>query len=317
MIMPQRMIPLLFVAALCFFGMAFFSIFINSRADDITQVTTIGNATPAVDSVTTAVASAGTDQTALTLIEGDTRRVYIYGTASDNNGCSEIDQVSQYAISLHRSDMSSTCAADNNNCYLVADANLTLGACTANSTSISYEGYVDVAYYTDPTDVGSPQSSLNWQTTVAVEDDYGARSSTADSLEVNSLIAFTLTDAVQYGSVDHGEISSVQSLLFTNTGNRALDAHQSASGDMVCNNGAGSVIPVGNVHVDRGADFVYAQGQALTSEAQTVTLELDQRTNDTRASTKNLYFRIQIPEDKAVSGQCTNTLTFTARAGEV
>lgn len=315
MITAHKAIPLLFVAALCFFGMAFFSILMNSQADDIAQVTTIGNATPVVNSMTTALVQNGSDQTAVTLIESDVRRVYIYGTASDNNGCSEIDQASQYTMTVHRSDVSGSCTADKNNCYPVSATNITIGSCATGDTTVTYEGYVDVAYYADPTDGDSPQPGLTWVAAATVADDQAVNASLSDTFEINSLVAFTVAGNIQYDSVAHGDTSTAESIVFTNTGNRDLDTNQSASGDMVCDNEAGSTIPVENVRAALTADFSYNQdGQALTTVAQSLNLNLSQRTDDEVASTKNLYFRIRIPEDTTISGSCNNTLTFTARA---
>lgn len=316
MMISQRAIPVLFVATVCFFGMAFFSIFFNSRADDVAQSTTVGNATPVVTTVTTALKSGGTDQTEINLVESDVERVYVYGTATDNNSCLDIDQASNYAIALYRSDLSSSCSGDDNKCYHVANSALTISNCSAaDDTTASYTGYVDLAYYADPTDAGSGQSNLTWLATVTVTDDSAGSSSASDSFDMNSLVAFTLSGDLAYGTLAHGDTSTAQTVTFMNTGNRDLDATQSASGDMVCDNAAGSQITVTAVHVDTQADFSYGQNdQALSTAAQRVNLNLLQRTADDTAATKKLYFRLRLPDDTGISGSCTNTLTFTARA---
>ena len=73
-------------------------VMVKSEADDTTQSGSVANATPTVDSVTTALATGGADDTSLTLTENTTTTVYVHGTATDNNGCAEIDAANQWSL---------------------------------------------------------------------------------------------------------------------------------------------------------------------------------------------------------------------------
>lgn len=274
------------------------------------------NSSPSVDTVVTAIVSGGSDQSSITLVENSTKTIYIHGSASDPDGCGDIDTLSRWLVKTFRTDVTGaqTCTTDNNNCYEATSG--TLSNCTlgGGDLNIDYEAPISLQYYADPTDAGSPHSATNWTVFVRVRDDASAVGYSTDNYEMESLIALTVSGSVDYGTVALGADSVEQTITFTNSGNRDIDADQTADGDMICNGPGSQNIAVGKVHFSFSAGFTYGTGdQALTTTASTVELDFPQRTNDSLISVKSAYLILRMPTD-GVGGTCSNTITFTAKA---
>ena len=271
---------------------------------------------PTVDSVTTAIVSGGTDQSSIALVENSTKTIYIHGSATDVDDCGEIDALGQWVIKSFRTDVTDqqNCTLDKNDCYSASSGTLTNCAPGSGDLDIDYEGEIDLQYYADPTDAGSPHSATDWTNFVKVTDDTSKVGWAIDSYEMESLIALTVTSSVDYGTVALGADSAEQTINFTNTGNRAIDADQTADGDMICDGPGSENIAVGNAHLSFTPGFTYGVGdQALTTTATTVELNMAQRTNDSIVSVRSAYLILRMPAD-GVGGTCTNTITFTAKA---
>lgn len=304
------------IALVAFVSLLF--ILSDSQADDVAQSAGVGNAVPTVDSINVAIGSLGVDQATINPIENGARRVYVHGALTDNNGCQDADTLNNYTIKIRQSDQAIGCGADNNNCYQVTTSNpsLTVTNCTgAGDLNLTYEGYVDVQFYADPTDAGSPLAATNWIASVQVNDEAaGASNTVTDTFEMASLLAFDVTANVNYGTVALGADSPQQVFTFTSTGNRALDADQTANGNMTCNGQGSQDIPVANVHLSLTNGFTYGTGdQALGNGPLNFNLNLGQRTNDGVPLVKDAYLILRMPVN-GVSGTCTNTVTFTAKA---
>ena len=271
---------------------------------------------PTVDSVITAITSGGGDQSSIALVESSTKTIYIHGSATDVDGCEEIDTLGQWVIKSFRTDVTDqqNCTLDNNDCYSAGSGTLTNCAPGSGDLDIDYEGVINLHYYADPTDAGSPHSATDWTNFVKVTDDTSKVGWAIDSYEMESLIALTVSGSVDYGTIALGADSVEQTINFTNSGNRAMDADQTADGDMICNGPGSENIAVGNAHLSLSAGFTYGVGdQALTTTATTVDLSLGQRTNDSIISVRSVYLILRMPVD-GVGGTCTNTITFTAKA---
>ncbi len=271
------------------------------------------NQRPVINTETVAYSSGGADISAVDLVENSTKRIYVHGSATDYDGCTEINDVSRFSIKIFRADLGDLCSGDNNNCYTIAGGSTTVSGCTGGGDyDLNYEGYVDLQYYADPTDSGT-YSAANWSAKVQVTDSPGLPNINFDNFEMNSLIAFNVTASVDYGTIALGADSTQQTITFTNTGNRRLDADQTASGDMACS-GEGSVnVPVGNAHLSLNDGFTYGvSDQALTITATNFDLDIEARTNDASPLTKNAYLILRLPS-LGVRGSCTNTITYTAK----
>ena len=270
---------------------------------------------PTIDTITTAITSGGSDQSSISLVENSTKTVYIHGSASDVDGCIEIDAIGQWTVKAFRENMTDqqNCTADKNNCYSATSGSI--DNCSGGAdTDLDYEGSMNIQYYADATDAGSSYSSEVWVSFVKVIDDTSKAGYTTDTWEMSSLIALNVTSSINYGTIALGADSAEQTITFTNTGNRDIDADQTATGNMTCTGPGSSGIAVGAAHISATQGFTYGTGdQALTTTATTVNMSLAQRTDDATPSTDDWYAILRMPAT-GVGGTCTNTVTFTAKA---
>lgn len=300
----------LFVAIVVVFGVL---VLIKSWADNSTETATVSNAAPSVDSTTISTSSYGSSASSLTLTENTTTTTYVFGTATDTNGCEDIDATSNYALQMYRTDVSggSSCTADDNDCYRATSAT-TVDQCTAggSDTTARYQFNVAMNYFADATDTGAPNAATNWTARVVTTDDSSAASSASTATtEVASLIALDATSSISYGTIALAGTSSQQTATITNTGNRNMDATVAADGGMTCD-GRGT-ISVGQVHWSLTSSFAYASGTVLTTSAVSLNNSTAQRTGG--VSSTPSYWLLQLPST-GIAGTCTNTLTLTAQA---
>lgn len=313
---PHMMYGIIFtiIAVVALMALVLVLVLTRSQADDTSQSTIVSNTNPTIDTVVTSETSGGVDDTdGIPPTESSTKTVYILGTATDNNGCETINTIPSYAILAYRSGITCTTATtDNNQCY--ASTLTTVSGCTgAGDLSMAYETNFPLQFYADPTDTGSPYVAQTWVSKVTVTDNQSGTGFNTDTFEVNSLLALDVTGSVSYGTVGLGNDSTQQTITFTNTGNRNLDASQSASGNMVCTGTGSQSILVSNARISNTSGFLYAAGYGLASTSTPVGINLAQRASESINSTVDWYAVLRMPTT-GVSGTCTNTVTFTATA---
>lgn len=291
----------------------------KSQTDDSSQTATITNSNPTVDSVTISTSSGGSAASAISLTENTTTTIYIHGTATDNNGCEEIDDVSTgslWDIRLYRTSIGdeTDCTVTNStSCYVDTEQNADLTNCSTggSDTDIDYEMDIPVQYYADATDAGA-HSATDWTAWVGVTDDNAGVGSSTATTEVNTLTALDVSSPIAYGSLALGAYSAEQTITITNTGNNnALDPTIEQSADWSCTVGS---IPKSNVHWSisptAGGQTGYDAGTAVSASADSLGLSILKTTNGA-ASTDDVYTILRVPTTGA-SGSCTSTLTFTA-----
>lgn len=303
------------VAVIALAALVLVLVLFRSQADDASQSAVVGNAAPTVDTVTTAIASLGADQSTINPTESGNTTVYIHGTATDNNGCQDISNTGLWSTKVYRTNHASgqLCTEDKNDCY--AQTSASQSGCTgAGDLNSIYEATYTMKFWGDPTDAGATQAATNWTASVTAVDASSGSGSNTDTFEYASLIALTATASLNYGTIALGADSAQQTITFGNSGNRAIDATQTASGDMVCDGAGSNNIPVGNAHISATNGFTYGTAdQALTATSTAVNFSLAQRTNDATPQTTNWYGKLRMPST-GVRGTCTNTVTFTAGA---
>lgn len=313
---PNRSYRVVFVVLALVVVAALVSVvFFYTKADDTGQTAEVGNAAPTVDTVTSAITTGGEDQATITPTENSTKTLYFHGTATDNNGCDDFDTAADWSMKLFRTDQTSGCSADNNDCYAGSTDDLTITGCTgAADLNLAYEWTDDIQYFADATDAGSPNAATTWTISITAQDTAAATGNNTDTFEMGSLLALNVTASVNYGTVALGADSAEQTITFTNTGNRAIDADQTADGDMSCTGPGSSDIAVGAAHIATLTGFTYGVAdQALTTTATTVDMSLAQRTSEVTPSTDDWFAILRVP-GTGVGGTCTNTITFTAKA---
>ena len=290
--------------------------YIVSRAEDtVNQSVVINNTEPTIDAVTmksgvdcaTGITLNTTDSTFNLSEAGSTHTVHACGTATDLNGEDQIDSASQYDLELFDDVVwDYGCTANDNNCYIrtyISDpADITISNCSG--TTCDFDIKVDTIKFF--------ANSSQWKGGVrVVDDDASAVVQTSSAFTINSLTAFSVTSAANFGTVALGGDSEQQTIIFTNYGNVIVDAEQTANGNMTCTVGS---IPVGNVEWSFTNGFEYGAGTDMTTTATSITtMSLAKSTVTGTPETKPMYLKLHIPTT-GVGGSCMNTVTFTAVA---
>ncbi|MBI5654784.1 hypothetical protein HZC53_03990 [Candidatus Uhrbacteria bacterium] len=304
---------------------------LRSKADVTTQEAYPGNAAPNVDSLYVAETSQGIDigpagiGDGFTTNEGAPKTIYVGGQLSDMNGCHNLMQAT---VTLYRSDIpgSQSCTSDTNNCYhTTLYPEDFVGCDTPDDTNVTFETSFSMPNYVDPTDAGSPYEGVNWLAYVNVADNAEEQTVFTETFEVNSLAAFSVPNAINYGSVALGADSNAIQLTFSNTGNRNVDSDVIAlhdplaqptpiEGDMVSNLSGFDNISASAVHYSLSALTAYESATAVSKTASTdLALGLLQQTDDLTIPTTDTYWKLRMPAS-GVQGTYTNVVVFTAKA---
>ncbi len=286
-----------------------------SFADDTLQSVGIVNAAPTIDTIYTSNESFGSDQSSVVPAEGTDFIIYVHGTASDYNGCEDLNDASRWTLKLYRSGVSGTfgCSGNDSNCYSPSSAStLALSGCDgASDTDITYQWTITLKHYVEPTDDSSSSySSDDWKARVFVTDFGDSTDALVDYFEIATLRAITVPNFIDYGTLSPGDTSEQKNVEVTNTGNDDSDFYIKASGPMVCDRGS---IPAAYIHYDLSDGFSYNAVNELSYSDAPVNASITRRT--TAISKKPVYFRLKVPAN-GIAGHCTNTVTFTAKNNE-
>ena len=279
---------------------------------------TINNIAPTVTNVTL---NGGND---INLEEATTKAVSVTATVTDTNGCSTSEITNVYAY-VYRSGITyNTCSAaptsNPNNCYKGIACTQDAGSCNAGTGAATYTCTVNLQYYADPTDLNTQFPAQNWLASIQAIDDDGEDpvAHITTGVEVNSLVAFSVQDEINYGSLDAGAASDpLKTLVTTATGNVGLDQEHSGAANMctdypTCS--GGTPIPVANQKYALSAT-TYALATALSTSAVEVELNIAKVTSAT-PTTGTTYWGISIPSG-TVAGTYNGANTITAVKGEI
>ncbi len=310
----------------------------STKANVILQQIMAQNEPPVIDNVVVSLSENGSQVTEMTMTENTDTGLYVYGSASDPNGCHDLKRVN---VTVYRADLGAACELNDNNCY--ATSTQVFASCSSNpDLGASFQAVLQLESFADPTDAGSPNAATNWIARVTVLDQ-GDLSATALSpgFEINSLAALGVTPSLDFGELHLGETSQPKVIYLTNYGNRSVQPDFVSQGDLACDSGTSTAISSSMLHMHT-ADQVAAcnptQGGGLTSandklidctveQIQTVwnagvSMESDQvRTYETGldeasgygSSMMPVYFTLKIP-GSGVLGSCSTILRVTAVA---
>ncbi len=302
----------------------------NTAADSALQGSlsafTINNTTPSVTNVTLNSGNAILPE------EATTKSIPVTAIVTDTNGCSTSEITNVYAY-VYRSGITyAGCDAagksNPNNCYAEIACTQNAGSCNAGTGAATYSCNINLQYYADPTDTGTQYDAQNWLATVKAIDDDSASSYTeiTNGVELNSLIAFSVEDAINYGSLGVGEANDPldRTLLTTATGNVGLDQEHSGIPNMCTNYHAqtnptcatvvGTQIPVGYQKYALSG-VAYASATALTTSPVEIELNIPKVTSST-PTTGTTYWGISIPAG-TLAGTYNGANTITAVKGEI
>ena len=281
-------------------------------AADVATTAEITNEPPTVDTIRFSTTAYGADDLTSSGIlpnVGTDRTIHINGVMSDANGENDIAS-STINLVFHKTTSTNICLADNNDCYVInsCDTNYTDG----DDTQIAYNCEVPIQYFIDATDAASIYAEDTWTAYVAVEDLATAQGTLTATIEVNSLLALNLPDAIDYGTRTLGEVSSSTTNVettITQRGNTKADV-QVSGGNMACT-------ALGSLATSTQAWALTSVGHTastiLTDTLVATERNIDLRTDESNELDVNLYWNIAIPAS-GVKGTCTGSNTIAVIA---
>ena len=289
---------------------------LRSQADTSSSSATVSNQAPTIDTVTVNSASSGTGLSTLTLTENTTTTLYVYGTFTDNNGCSEVSGSGTAVITPTITVLGTTCTAstDNNEnyCYLMGGSP-TSRWYTNNCTISNCDGGTDVAgsflcsygiwHFASSTD----SYSGSWGAGVAAND--GTVTSAVNSnttFEVGSLTSINVTSSIDYGALALGAQSTTGTIRITNTGNNNRT-------DIIVY-GTAMTCTVGTISVGQQvytSSSLITPTQTLSTVSTSIGLSVRKQIVSTTEQASSTYWKLTLPSS-GISGTCTGTLTFLA-----
>lgn len=274
--------------------------------------TTFINAAPTVDYVFVSDRHGSGDisKTGFVPHEGGYKTLYVRGRVTDPNGCLDIQAVE---VKVYRSELGNLCAENFNNCY--ATSTQTLISCRKGVKAAAFEVGVDIKYYADPTDAGSPNEYQYWFADVVAIDAARARYSGSANFEMNSLAAVGLTSSTfSYGTIAMGSVSQPQTVALMNEGNRSVIGMVRAKSDLVSNRPGFKQVSSTQVHVSLNQGFQWEDGFPIKTNADVeLPVGLMKQNRDDQPLTAPVYFRLKMPST-GYGGRYSNELIFTAKA---
>lgn len=294
-------------------------VMLSSQADDVTTQATINNSAPTVDSVTiSGTIASDTDDfgAGITLSPNTTKQVYVNGYISDLNGIEDITAIEGF---LYKSDQSSACSYDANNCYQSywndVPASDTCTVSQSDSDTYRFSCDVDMYYFADDTSATSAAPTTNWVAYVSVSDGTAADNDASKTTEVNTLLSLsipaslTFSDALTAGTATTDVNNAA--LTVTQTGNDGADVNVSMASAMSCS--SRGTIPVNQIEWSlTDTEYSNAANADLSTSASDTNVGVSLQTDDGSQQTKTLYFNI-LPS-AGVEGTCSGTLVIESIA---
>lgn len=278
------------------------------------KVTT--NSVPTVDSVTISDTSGGGAISSVNLVELSTTSVYVHGSISDSDYCSDIIDNGGLNVSFYRSGIgSSQCNnmndSDPENCYFEnVSSTCSITNCTTSSTNASYQCEVAPYFFADNTT--NDYADQNWQALVEVGD--GVASSTASSsVEINELLAIDITTVnsdtvIDYGNLSLGATSSEIIFDVRNSGNDPNTDLDISGQDMGCGSGS---IPANNQKFATSSKTYADLDYYLSSAGQALDVDLDKQHSVSGLSSLSTYWKLKVP-NSGIGGNCQGGFTFSS-----
>ncbi len=245
---------------------------------------------------------------------------------SDDNGCLDItDSTTPATSSIFIS--SSTiavgglnCAADDNNCYQIADtacAYVPLSCSGGSYTTASYVCTTTISHYAIPTDImaANPFVDENWLAGMTAIDDDGLKGSAVSGggVELESLEALAVTETeIPYGSIRGGQDSGAVNATTTviNYGNIPMDTI--VEGTDMDKSDLTDIIFVTNQEFDLvNFSYVFNGNHTLSSTTPETLDTVTAKPTNTSDVSDQIFWGIGIPGG-TTSGDYAGTNTFMA-----
>lgn len=306
------------IAALLFLaGLVILLIFIQlrSQADSFSTSATVSNATPAIDNIYFNIATNTTSNVSSVTLTSDTRtKRYIWGTASDANGCEDITNDGDLLGTLTNLAPGSCDQLSEHNpqqCYIsyygsetAISCQLLPATCTSggSDTTVEFECTINLDHFASFGDA-------TWSAGLTVDD--GTASSTPGAVAnitfVSTSAANFSASSIAYGTIALGATSTDKTITVDNTGNDTdLDLAITIP-TLTCTVGT---LGASRQGFSTTTNNTFSTKTAGTGSAQTFNLSLNKQTATSTSSTASTYFQISLPSTGA-GGSCTGTTTIT------
>ncbi len=262
----------------------------NDNGDNGTVYLAGSNSPPVASSVS--IDSGASD---IDLTENTTTEVVCAATVTDTDGYVDILSVE---AKLYRTSVGHSASDDNNNHYTLSGDT----ECVPSNGGGDTEDYTctfDVYFHADPTDSGSIYETDDWTCRVMPSDSDGEGTADTDTIEINTLIALSVSSSIDYGNLQQGEDtgSSNQTTVVTNTGNAIIDLEVSGNGSSMCTDFptcSGDVLGVTNQEYSLST-FSYGSGSDLSTTPATIDITIPKPTTSPSNQEDNMYWGIGIP----------------------
>ncbi len=336
----RRFLILNIFLTICVIGLALGLVFVRTHAQEqVKQSVAVQNSPPTVDTVIQSAEPSGAAADLFFLTTGKTTPLYVWGHVSDPNGCQDIHSVS---VRVYRKDVGMSCGQTDGLCEILQ--NVPIEGCSAGFGSATYIAAVDLPYFTDPTDAGSPSEGMHWIARVTAIDNEGATgSASSGDFDIASIVGMDADDHVDFGTLSLGAITPPIPLHIMNYGNRSFDFDVASYGNFSCNGSGSIAIPSENLHVSMAPDATFEESTPLpvpmqntdfvstnpngnfnpaTADVlnansyfqfiqQPVFLPTNVQTRLTTSGVSRVFFLLNIPTS-GISGQCSGSLGITA-----
>ncbi len=269
--------------------------------------------------------------------------VYIYGTFSDNDGCTEINDstgAGNIISKLYRTGVTETAQenvlnmykSDNDGTYPYS-CNIGVGLGTvliedpcvdASDTTASFVCSVELRYFADATDesgaTAHQYSSDTWTVSTTVNDSLHSSITSNIVTELESMISFKIggTPSINYGVLEIGEISNDTTITIVNTGNLEIDISIHEQSPLLCN--TSQILPENQRYTFSPINTINHSAKVDLTDYNVVstTFNLGKRVDDVTNSSKDVSFSLELPNTLVAIGNCSgiNLITITSSTTE-
>jgi hypothetical protein len=237
---------------------------------------------------------------AVNLLGGTTKNVSCTATVSDDDGYSDITNVT---AKFYRSGVGQGSSDNNSNHYTLSGLS---SYCSGSGTSGTCTFNFSVYYYADPTDTGA-YASENWVCQVTPSNSVGAGLAATSAIKMNTLKYITVSPTIDYGSLVPGQNTSTPATATVTNGGNVAAGFKVYGNNLTCS--IRSSISADNQQYGLSS-FAYGDGTALSGSATDTGANIDKPVQATPSPAQDTYWQIYVPG--GTQGICSGSTSFIA-----
>lgn len=231
------------------------------------------------------------------------RTIRVTGSVEDLNGGNDVQEVS---VVFHHSAVPPSCTLDAHNCYGVRRCEMRPGP---TPTQQDFNCTILLEHWTSSSDIGGAFPETDWIVHIEARDAEGGYVQ-YDALhkEIGTLLAVSVPERIDFGTVQHGEFSSVSTTYIAQGGNDEASIEVSLPHRLECDVRGG--VEPSDIFWSLNPDTdLYT---ALTSTAQYTDITIPYRSENMTTTAVPLFWKVYAPH--TARGLCSGAITFTAVA---